>query len=197
MSIKRILGMKSKEPVSSPIKECWPSNKRHGISSLPYPYPYPYPDPYPYYFQFSDTDTVKNTYANSLSTLTVSESSTYESVCNMCMQKIQSGNFTLSCNHAYHIQCLAKSHVSETCDKLCPVCDKKLDYAEISFIHTKYYNGTDHDIETIKSDIVDVQDRMNVLQCEYDALVEKKQQLDHEKEKSRKIIIYTSNNFSI
>jgi len=75
--------------------------------------------------------------------------------CKLCNNKSgQDGNFILlSCNHVFHVHCLAENHFSDIMkysvidneyfnSRKCPVCLKQIETEELAFLHRKFQKST-------------------------------------------------------
>jgi hypothetical protein len=125
-------------------------------------------------------------------------------VCEMCNNRngSESDSFIiLSCNHVYHIKCLADEHHYEA--KKCHVldedyfdrrkcnahgCQTTIETSEILFIHNKFYKGTKDLLNAHDEQIKKLDQQMNRIKDELKVSMEYKQKLEYEREKSKQII---------
>lgn len=125
-------------------------------------------------------------------------------VCEMCGNKRCDDNdsyIILSCNHIYHIKCLADEHHydAKKCHVLddeffngrrCNVdsCNTTIETAEILFIHNKFYKSTNEHMLRHETQIQRLEHEMNKLKDDLRLCMEYKQKLEFEREKSKQII---------
>lgn len=139
-----------------------------------------------------------------ISSKTVFEYETKLNYCHLCMKKVDTNCIVLSCNHVYHIPCLAKSQMNfnylheHTQEKKCSVCGKYMENAEILFLHTKYFNTIKTNIDEQDKKIKHLEEDMNQLKLEYKRSLDIRQKLEYSREQSKKIMIYfsTMSNFT-
>jgi hypothetical protein len=103
----------------------------------------------------------------------------------------------LSCNHMYHIFCLADVHFKDNYtmideaylqSRLCPCCQKPLQREELMFLHSKFIASSKNKAEQHAKSISDLENQFNKIRDELRACYEYKQKLDNEREKSKQII---------
>jgi hypothetical protein len=121
--------------------------------------------------------------------------------CKICDNKSgRDDNYViLSCNHTFHIYCLAETHFNDVYKfhvidsdyfgtRKCLVCEKSMQTEELMFLHSKFLNSTkdrienhNHKIETLDAKLKEIKEELRV--C-----YEYKHKLEHEREKSKQIV---------
>lgn len=127
-------------------------------------------------------------------------SSEIQFVCRLCdNQSPNNQNYIiLSCNHIYHVKCLAdKDHAdSKDCrvmddeffeSRKCVACQTIIEKSEIIMTHTKFFKGTVEFINKHDENISRLEDQINKLKEELKSSIEYKQKLEYEREKSKQI----------
>jgi hypothetical protein len=121
--------------------------------------------------------------------------------CTMCnCSSNNNDNFIiLSCNHVFHIKCLADEHQYEAKkwqvldeeffnNRKCHECSTSIETSEILFIHHKFFKGTKDFITKHDDQIRKLEIQINKLKDEMKISMEYKQKLEFEREKSKQII---------
>lgn len=120
--------------------------------------------------------------------------------CRICADKHNQQNdsfIILSCNHMYHIFCLADVHFKDSYtmideqylqSRLCPCCQIPLQKEELMFLHSKFISSSKNKAEQHMQSITDLENQFNKIRDELRACYEYKQKLDNEREKSKQII---------
>lgn len=121
--------------------------------------------------------------------------------CEMCRCDTEDSLFIiLSCNHSFHINCIANQHQldAKNChvlddeffnDRKCYVCETQMDSSEIMYIHSKFSKATVNMINTHDLQINKLERQINKLKEEMKIALEYKQRLEFEKEKSKQIML--------
>jgi len=150
-------------------------------------------------------DTLINTNANTNTNTNLTNSNannnvlkTTSPVINCCLCKTtKTDNFTiLSCNHVFHVRCLAELHFGESgiinseflMSRRCSVCRKQLQSEELLFLHTKFLNNTKERIDTHNKSIAHLEEKFRQIKEELKACYDVKQQLESQKDKSKQIV---------
>jgi hypothetical protein len=120
--------------------------------------------------------------------------------CSICENKNgKNENYIiLSCNHVFHIYCLAEQQFNDIYNyaiidndyfksRNCTVCNKMLLTEELMFLHTKFLNGTKGNIEEHDVKINTLEEKMKHLREELKISMDYKHKLESEREKSKKI----------
>jgi len=122
-------------------------------------------------------------------------------VCQVCCGKNEKrDNFIiLSCNHVFHISCLAESTMNEnrkfqmiedeffnSCH--CLHCDKLMLTEELVFLYSKFYNGTKQRMDYHEESIEKLETKMKQLKEELRACYEYKYKLERERDKSKQYV---------
>lgn len=124
--------------------------------------------------------------------------SNLKNFCNICNNQNDGQFIILSCNHTFHIKCVAsKMNLNNTyIDQnsfYCEMCNYILDSSEILYIYNKFYKETNNYIHDCDSKIKDLEKNLNKIKDELRINFEYKQKLEKSKEYS-KIVILTLNN---
>jgi hypothetical protein len=122
-------------------------------------------------------------------------------VCEICNSVNSNNNFIiLNCGHIYHINCLVECHY-ENLDKyavidehfidscVCLMCHERMELEDISHIHNKFLKTTKICLTKQQENIDLVDKQMEKLKDELRTLMEYKQRLEHQKERSKQITI--------
>lgn len=120
--------------------------------------------------------------------------------CGICNNKSPKGNFIiLSCNHVFHVQCLAENHFVDVykfavidseyfASRKCQCCGQKLQTEELMFLHSKFLSGTKERLDSHQTAVLGLEDRMNKLKEELKVCYEYKHKLECDREKSKQIV---------
>jgi hypothetical protein len=121
--------------------------------------------------------------------------------CKVCFNKCERADayVILSCNHVFHIRCLAETHFNDTYkfhvidseyieSRRCLVCEKPLETEEILFLHSKFLNSTKSHLEMHQSKIKNLEHKFQMLKDEIKSCYEYKNKLDYDREKSKQIV---------
>jgi hypothetical protein len=121
--------------------------------------------------------------------------------CRVCHGKNekQDNYIILSCNHVFHISCLAESNMNDnrkfqmiedeffnSCH--CLYCDKLMLTEELVFLYSKFYNGTKHRMKHHEESIEKLEAKMKQLKDELRACYEYKYKLEQERDKSKQYV---------
>lgn len=120
-------------------------------------------------------------------------------ICKMCDNDSDSSYIILSCNHVFHIKCIADKQHEESkklqiLDDLffnnqkCYCCDTIIETSEILFIHSKFFKNTKMFIDNHNDNILNIEEEINKLKNELNTCLKYKQKLEYEREKSKQII---------
>lgn len=121
--------------------------------------------------------------------------------CRICENKSgrQDNYMILSCNHTFHIYCLAETHFNDVYKfhvidsdyfgtRKCLVCDNTMQTEELMFLHSKFLNGTKDRIENHNTKIESLEAKLKDLKEDLRVCYEYKHKLEHEREKSKQIV---------
>jgi hypothetical protein len=137
----------------------------------------------------------------------VSESTPVVS-CKICNDIYNNKDFViLSCNHIFHIQCLADLHYNllykfPIVDKeyfkscICYMCRKELQMEELMYLHSKFLSCTKEKIDVHNQSIVELEEKMKSLKTELRTCYEYKHKLEKDREEAKKIIASISTNLN-
>lgn len=122
-------------------------------------------------------------------------------ICKICLNKSgKNDNFIiLSCNHTFHITCLANVHFSDIykfavidsdyfASRKCLTCNTCLQTEELLFLHSKFLTGTKSMIETHDNSIKKLELQLKNLKDELRTCYEYKHKLEQDREKSKQIV---------
>lgn len=117
--------------------------------------------------------------------------------CGLCLNKnnIKDSFMILTCGHIFHIKCLAEQFDSDIIDegyfnsKCCIVCHVKMEIEDILYIHNKFYKNTMEYISKHEKHIDILDKQLTRLKDELRTSYEYKQRLEHQREKSKQIIV--------
>jgi hypothetical protein len=128
--------------------------------------------------------------------------------CKICNDTSNKNNFViLSCNHVFHIQCLANLHYDllykfPIVDKeyfkscICYMCRKELQMEELMYLHSKFLSCTKEKIDVHNQSIVELEEKMKSLKTELRTCYEYKHKLEKDREEAKKIIASISTNLN-
>lgn len=121
--------------------------------------------------------------------------------CVICDNKSgrQDNYMILSCNHTFHIYCLAETHFNDVykfhvidseyfCSRKCLVCSNVMQTEELMFLHSKFLNGTKDRIESHNNKIESLETKLRDIKEDLRVCYEYKHKLEHEREKSKQIV---------
>ncbi len=120
--------------------------------------------------------------------------------CELCKSNSSKDNFfILSCDHIYHIQCLADTHFEDIykypvidseyfSHRKCNVCYKQLQLDEVMYLHGKYLKNTKDFIERHQNSIESLEYQMKKIKDELRVCYEYKHKLEQQREKSKQIV---------
>lgn len=121
--------------------------------------------------------------------------------CKLCANKSNHNDsyIILSCNHMFHIYCLADNHYNDNyrldiigseyfSTRKCPTCEKQLQTEELMFLHSKFLSYTKGKVESHQQSILCLETQFNKIKEELRICYEYKQKLDNEREKSKQIV---------
>jgi hypothetical protein len=117
-----------------------------------------------------------------------------------CEKKGRSDNYMiLSCNHVFHVGCLAENHFSDVYNfqvidsvyfssRKCLVCYLPMQTEELIFLHSKFLKNTKDKITSHDDSISSLEAKMKQVKEELRACYDYKHKLEHEREKSKQIV---------
>jgi hypothetical protein len=120
--------------------------------------------------------------------------------CELCKSNSSKDNFfILSCDHIYHIQCLADTHFEDIykypvidndyfSNRKCNICYKQLQLDEVMYLHGKYLKNTKDFIERHQNSIESLEYQSKKLKDELRVCYEYKHKLEQQREKSKQIV---------
>ncbi|NBO98924.1 MAG: hypothetical protein EBU90_02180 [Proteobacteria bacterium] len=120
--------------------------------------------------------------------------------CKICKDpSVESGYIILSCNHMFHILCLAETHFTDIykypsidsdyfTSRKCNVCNVKLEVEELVFLHSKFLSTTNDHIKSHDHNISELEKQLGNIKTELRACYEYKHKLEQEREKSKQIV---------
>jgi hypothetical protein len=110
----------------------------------------------------------------------------------------------LSCNHIFHIYCLAQSHYKKFSDTLnifdkgiqddsfdnckCTICNEKLELEQIMYLHSTFMSNTKNLLTNHQNSIEHLEGQLQQLKVELRTLYNYKYKLEKEREKSKQIM---------
>lgn len=121
-------------------------------------------------------------------------------ICDICNDKSNTDNYMiLSCNHIFHIRCLAESHLKDIYkyniideeyfeNRKCNTCLNILQLEEVTYLHGKFLSNTKTHIETHQISIEKLEFQLKQIKDELRTCYDYKHKLEHEREKSKQII---------
>lgn len=120
--------------------------------------------------------------------------------CELCKNNSSKDNFfILSCDHIYHIQCLADTHFEDIykypiidteyfSSRKCNICYKQLQLDEVMYLHGKYLKNTKDFIERHQNSIENLEYQSKKIKDELRVCYEYKHKLEQQREKSKQIV---------
>ena len=121
--------------------------------------------------------------------------------CRICENKSgrQDNYMILSCNHTFHIYCLAETHFNDVYKfhvidsdyfgtRKCLVCNNLMQTEELMFLHSKFLNGTKDRIDSHNTKIESLELKLKDIKEDLRVCYEYKHKLEHEREKSKQIV---------
>lgn len=137
-----------------------------------------------------EIDDVMSDHQNEIKTIT----------CKLCLDKHNDrGNYIiLSCNHIYHIKCLAEDHFRDVLKyplidneyfetRVCNICSSKLQIEEMMYLHSKFLSNTKDLLDKHQINISKLEGQMSQLKNELRSCYDYKHKLEQEREKSKQI----------
>lgn len=125
--------------------------------------------------------------------------------CKLCLdQYTDKGNYIiLSCNHIYHIKCLAEEHFKDVLkyplidndyfeSRKCNICVKNLQAEEMMYLHSKFLSNTKELLDKHQLNINDLEDQMTKIKNDLRTCYDYKHKLEQEREKSKQIVTILS-----
>ena len=106
----------------------------------------------------------------------------------------------LTCGHIYHIKCLVDNHYTDANkygviddeyfkSRRCTVCSDQMEMEDILYIHNKFYKNTKEYIDKQEDTISSLDKQLTKIKEELRICYEYKQKLEHQREKSKQIIV--------
>ena len=97
--------------------------------------------------------------------------------CKICSDNTSKNYLILSCNHIFHIKCLAESHFKDIYDfplidseyfdsRKCPCCNEQLQTEELMYLHGKFLSGTKKLISKHQNSIEHLESQLNQIKNE-------------------------------
>lgn len=121
--------------------------------------------------------------------------------CKICNNKSgrMDNYMILSCNHVFHVYCLAETHFSDIykfnviddgyfATRKCLVCNTNLQTEELMFLHSKFLSGTKGRIEEHNESITQLEKKLQHLKDELKVCYDYRHKLEQEREKSKQIV---------
>ena len=120
--------------------------------------------------------------------------------CNLCKDDVNQSNFIiLSCNHIFHISCLADIFFKDIYNHdildeeyfnhtKCTSCLTKLELPEIMFLHSKFLSNTKSLIKNHETSINHFENQLKQIKNELRTCYDYKHKLEKQREKSKQIV---------
>lgn len=121
--------------------------------------------------------------------------------CKLCLDQYNDkGNYIiLSCNHIYHIKCLAEEHFKDVLkyplidneyfeSRKCNICLKNLQVEEMMYLHSKFLSNTKELLDKHQININNLEDQMTKIKNDLRTCYDYKHKLEQEREKSKQIV---------
>jgi hypothetical protein len=120
--------------------------------------------------------------------------------CKLCNTKNTNENYMiLSCNHIFHIRCLAESNFKDIYQypiidqeyfshRKCLVCSEQLQQEELLYLHGKFLTNTKGLIKKHQSSIDNLEAQLKRIKDELRTCYEYKHRLEQQREKSKQIV---------
>lgn len=128
--------------------------------------------------------------------------------CKLCNGKYTNEAYMiLSCNHVFHIKCLAETHFKdiyqyEVIDqeyfshRRCTVCSEPLQHEELMYLHGKFLSNTRKLLHKHQTSIDSLEAQLRRIKDELRTCYEYKHRLEQQREKSKQIVsILSTTNF--
>ena len=105
----------------------------------------------------------------------------------------------LSCNHIFHIECLAESHFKDVykypiidneyfSNRKCTTCSEIMQLEEVMYLHGKFLSNTKNLIKKHQTSIEHLEHQMKQIKNELRTCYDYKHKLEQEREKSKQIV---------
>jgi len=119
--------------------------------------------------------------------------------CRVCKGEKNDNYIILSCDHVFHISCLAEANMHDNRNfqviedeffnsSHCLCCDKIMQTEELVFLYSKFYNGSNARIENHEESITKLETKMKHLKDELRTCYEYKYKLERERDKSKQFV---------
>jgi hypothetical protein len=119
--------------------------------------------------------------------------------CKICSDNTSKNFLILSCNHIFHIKCLAESHFKDIYEfpiidseyfdsRTCPCCDEQLQTEELMYLHGKFLSGTKKLISKHQNSIEHLESQLKQIKNELRTCYDYKHKMEKESEKSKQIV---------
>lgn len=119
--------------------------------------------------------------------------------CKICSDNTTKNFLILSCNHIFHINCLAESHFKDIYEfplidseyfdsRKCPCCNEQLQTEELMYLHGKFLSGTKKLISKHQNSIEHLESQLNQIKNELRTCYDYKHKMEKESEKSKQIV---------
>jgi uncharacterized protein (UPF0212 family) len=120
--------------------------------------------------------------------------------CKICSNNTNTpGKMILSCNHIFHIQCLAESHFKDIylypvidveyfASRQCPCCSEKIQTEELMYIHSKFLLSTKTLISNHENSIAHLESQLKQIREDLRTCYDYKHKIEQEREKAKQIV---------
>ena len=125
--------------------------------------------------------------------------------CSICYNKngLKENYLILSCNHIFHIQCLAETYFQDIykypiidsdyfSNCKCSICDSQLQLEELMYLHGKFLSNTKNLIGKHQTSIQHLEIQLKKIKNELRTCYDYKHKLEQEREKSKQIVTILS-----
>lgn len=120
-------------------------------------------------------------------------------ICNKSRNKQDGSYMILSCNHIFHIKCLAETHFKDIYnypiidneyfeDRKCTDCNSQIDLEEVMYLHSKFLSNTKELIGKHQVSIENLETQLKNIKTELRVCYDYKHKLEKEREKSKQIV---------
>lgn len=144
---------------------------------------------------YYDNDSIKTT----LSSDKLSNKETLQ--CKICFDNpgVNSQYVVLSCNHVFHVNCLAENHVHDVYkypfideeyfgSRKCMVCNDSIQLEEILFLHTKFLKSTKDYLSSQNTAIESLENQLKLMKKDLRVAYDYRHKIDSSREKSKQIV---------
>jgi hypothetical protein len=120
-------------------------------------------------------------------------------ICNNKSRKEGGSYMILSCNHIFHIKCLAETHFKDIYNypvidneyfenRKCTVCNSQIQLEEVMYLHSKFLSNTKDLIEKHQVSIDQLESQLKNIKTELRICYDYKHKLEKDREKSKQIV---------